>query len=222
METWHSQWSSSSLLTMWTRGWWRAGPLSIWALKHTWAKKDRMCHFKGAFLTVSFPCSPEGICVGSGRDNHCLPFSAHGLLRTEIWQGKITTLTSPAVCYDWLCFLQPYDYPPIFFLSAKMLSQITSGTTRVWFCLNEEWWISTQKWPPMAKWWFITEASPTQWALWVLLQRMPCGVSFAPGFASQATYRYHPHVIGMVSADRHLQTEVKAEKSYFHFLFMSV
>lgn len=89
-----------------------------------------MCHLKGAFLTVSFLCSPEGVCVGSGRDNHRLPFSAHGLLRTEIWQGKIITLTSPAVCDDRLCVLH-YDYPPVFFLTAKMLSQITSGTTGV-------------------------------------------------------------------------------------------
>lgn len=66
-----------------------------------------LTHMDAPFLKstfyVSFSCSPEGICVGSGRDNHCLPFSADGLLRTEIWQGKIITL--PSLSLSSLCHL---------------------------------------------------------------------------------------------------------------------
>ena len=37
--------------------------------------------------------------MGSRRDDHRLPFPAHGLLRAEIWQGKMVALPPLDVCY---------------------------------------------------------------------------------------------------------------------------
>lgn len=74
------------------------------AWMHIWAKKMDTPLLKKSSLLVPlffFFRSAEGVCVGSGRDHHCLPFSAHRLLRTEIWEGKTVTLSSPAVCF---CF----------------------------------------------------------------------------------------------------------------------
>lgn len=40
-------------------------------------------------LDVSFFIPPEGLRVGSGRDHHRLPLSAHRLLRAEVRKGKL-------------------------------------------------------------------------------------------------------------------------------------
>lgn len=78
-------------------------------------------------------CSPEGVRVGSRRDDHRLPFLAHGLLRAEIWQGKMVALPPLDVCYYCVVMTQAcvVSFHPFSFKSAKMESQITAWTTQV-------------------------------------------------------------------------------------------
>ena len=102
-----------------------------------------------------FRCSPEGVRVGSRRDDHRLPFPAHGLLRAEIWQGKMVALPPLDVCYCCVVMTQAcvVSFHPFSFKSAKTESQITAWATQLWLWLNGGWWILAQKWPQLAKWW---------------------------------------------------------------------
>lgn len=100
---------------------------------------------------VSHPPPAEGVRLGPWRDNHRLPLSAHGFLRTEIRKGKITLFV--------MIVLSDGLNPFVLSSSAKVEKQITAGITGLWLWLNDDWWIFTlwsnflKKKPEEAKLW---------------------------------------------------------------------